>query len=198
MVALITRAAFLTLLRGKGVLSIPSRGCCWIRGVIELMDPEVIPTLEHDGVLLVVPWRKTTQNQPSWVAMRRGRVTELLSHHLHYLRVHAPTSTSMFPARKAVFRNRVRQWVPNPNSTISHRSVTALLRTALTEVCGLTEAQAEGYSIHGLRVGGLNYYRRIGVSTSLLTDLASHTSIRYLRLLPTEQLHMLDTMVLPQ
>ena len=202
MVALIIRIAFLTLLRGKGVLSIPSRGCCWIRGAVELMDPEVIPLLDHDGVLLVVPWRKTTQNQPSWVAMRRGRVTELLSHHLHFLRVHAPTNKHMFPARKAVFHNRQRQWVPNPSSPISHRSATSLLRMALREVCGLSESQAEGYSIHGLRVGGLNYYRRIGVTTSLLADLASHASIhttrRYLRLLPTEQLQMLDSMVLPR
>ena len=72
---------------------------------------------------------------------------------------------------------------------------------ALREVCGLSRAKVRKYSIHGLRVGGINFYRKQGVSVSLRAQMADHKSIetsrRYLRLLPHEQFASLRSAIRP-
>ena len=74
-----------------------------------------------------------------------------------------------------------------------------LMRQALCEVCGLSPSQAAIFSFHSLRVGGINYYRRLGVSIGMRAKIAAHkslsTSRKYLRLLPFEQFNELDKMV---
>ena len=68
-------------------------------------------------------------------------------------------------------------------------------------MCGLSPAEARKFSIHGLRVGGINFYRKQGVSVSLRAQMADHKSIEtsrgYLRLLPQEQFAALKSAVLP-
>ena len=46
-------------------------------------------------------------------------------------------------------------------------SFTRLIRKALVEVCGLSMSAARKFTVHGLRVGGINFYRKRGVSVSL-------------------------------
>ena len=81
---------------------------------------------------------------------------------------------------------------------LSHTSLTFLIRLALRDACGLTELQARRYH-HGLRVAGINYYRSIGVATSVRAQLADHASLhssmRYLRLNPSDQIRQLDDIV---
>ena len=70
------------------------------------------------------------------------------------------------------------------------------MRQAISEVCGVPAQQTQRFTVHSLRVGGLNYYKRIGVPIESCADIASHRSIRtsnrYLRMLPYEQLRQLD------
>ena len=67
------------------------------------------------------------------------------------------------------------------------------------QVCGLSPVQDRRFTIHSLRVGGINYYRSLGVSTELRAQLADHLSLRsnlrYLRMKPTDQIKILDSIV---
>ena len=82
---------------------------------------------------------------------------------------------------------------------MSSASLLRLIRRALVEVCGLSPEQAKRFSVHSLRVGGINYYRSLGVSTELRAQLADHLSLqsnlRYLRMAPTDQLKILSSIV---
>ena len=91
------------------------------------------------------------------------------------------------------------RWVPNKSNRLSRASLATLMRHALVEVCGLSNKQAARFTVHSLRVGGINYYKRIGVPIGMRAIIASHkslvTSRQYLRLLPAEQLDELGHMV---
>ena len=75
------------------------------------------------------------------------------------------------------------------------KSLLSLIRMALREVCSLTRKQAKRFTTHSLRVGGINYYRLLGVPTELRAQMADHLSLasarRYLRMAPQEQIHIL-------
>ena len=92
-----------------------------------------------------------------------------------------------------------RVWIPSRTNKISAASCTNLMRTALTQVCGLSPEQARMFSMHGLRVAGINYYDRRGVSVSLRAQMADHASLhssqRYLRLQPHERIQKLNEFV---
>ena len=92
-------------------------------------------------------------------------------------------------------------WIPHASNGLSQASLVTLLRKALVQVCGLSERQASRFTVHSLRVGGINYYKRIGVSIGMRAKIASHkslvTSRKYLRLLPVEKLVELSTMTEP-
>ena len=75
------------------------------------------------------------------------------------------------------------------------------MRLALVQACGLSEWQASRFTVHSLRVGGINYYKRIGISIGMRAQIASHkslvTSRKYLRMLPAEKLIELSMMFDP-
>ena len=198
MVALLMLAAFQSLLRAAGILSVPQRGTTWIVDSLQLVNPSILPVV-HDGVMLMVPRRKTRQSTPSWVVLRAGRVTELLQRHLTFVRATVPTNHFLFPARLARFRRQARTWVPHPENPLSAQSFRFLVRRALQEVCSLTREQADQFSTHSLRVAGINYLHSIGVSTSMRAQVADHASVesslRYLRLTPLQQLQRLNSFV---
>ena len=110
-----------------------------------------------------------------------------------------PTNTFLFPSRKLQIKDGKRSWRPHPSNPLSPASFCTLIRMALRQVCGLTDEQAKIFSVHSLRVGGINYYKSIGVSIGMRAKIAAHkslrTSRRYLRLLPIEQFHELDDMI---
>ena len=78
-------------------------------------------------------------------------------------------------------------------------SLLALIRMALRQVCGLSAEQAARFTVHSLRVGGINYYRRLGVPLETRAQLADHLSLpsalRYQRLSPAEQIKILSRAV---
>ena len=82
---------------------------------------------------------------------------------------------------------------------MSTSSLLALIRRALREVCGMSKDQAMRFTLHSLRVGGINYYRRLGVPLETRAQLADHLSlpsaIRYQRLSPAEQVSILSRAV---
>lgn len=201
MVATVATVAFLSLLRGAGVLSIPSRTVTWVDGLNESRDPPA-PGSPVSGALLLVPSRKSSQSSPSWVPIRHGIATELLAAHVRWRRRKAVGNSFLFPSRRLKkLSNRRPVWVPHGSNRLSQASLVSLIRQALVDVCGLSEQQAARFTVHSLRVGGINYYKRIGVSIGMRAKIASHkslvTSRKYLRLLPIEKLVELSSMADP-
>ena len=198
MVAFIMLAAFQTLLRGAGILVVPNHSITWVAGSTEFLNPSV-PPRNYTGVLLLVPKRKTKQEAPSWIPLKRGLATEILRRHALWRGRGPATNPFLFPSRKLRVSGNTRRWVPHPTNRMSQSSLCFLLRQALREVCGISHRDADRFTVHSLRVGGINFYRHLGVSTSMRAEIASHrslqTSRRYLRLLPQEQLDELDNMV---
>ena len=201
MITCMLLVSFLALVRGAGIRTVPSAGVTWIRGMQEFCNPTTLPA-RHSGVILLIPKRKSSQATPSWVPLRACKATVMLARHVRWLRARAPENKFLFPARSPFFKNGKRQWRPHKSNGISAASFTRLTRKALSEVCGLSTVDAGKFTIHGLRVGGINFYRKQGVSVSLRAQMADHKSIetsrRYLRLLPHEQFATLSSAVLPQ
>ena len=130
-----------------------------------------------------------------------AKATTILAKFARWREGRCPRNKFLFPSRKSRVIAGKRTWVPNPKNRLSSSSFLLLLRKALTEVCGLTAVQAQMFTVHALRVGGINYYKSIGVSIGLRAQIAAHKSIatarRYVRLLPHEQLEELASMVNP-
>ena len=198
MVALAIFLAFVALLRGKGLLCIPRRGVTWLTGLSEVTNPRRAPK-HHSGALLLVPKRKTKQARHSFVTVKAGKVTKLLARHVNWLRARRQRPRFLFPARKRKYFKGKGTWVPNRTRPMSGSSLLGLVRKALRLVCGLSAEQARRYTIHSLRVGGINYYRLLGVPLELRAQMADHlslpSSVRYLRLAPAQQVKILSSIV---
>ena len=74
-------------------------------------------------------------------------------------------------------------------------SLLAMVRKALRQVCGMSVAESKRFTLHSLRVGGINYLKQNGVPTVTRALIASHkslnTSLYYLRSLPIQVLREL-------
>ena len=200
MVACMILTSFLALIRGAGIRTVPNAGVTWVWGIQEFCNPTTIPSKHYSGVILLILKRNSSQSTPSWVPLRAGKATVTLAQQVRWLRAKAPGNRFLFPARAPCFKRGRRSWRPHASNGISASSFTRLTRKALSEVYGLSTTDAKKYSIHGLRVGGINFYRKQGVSVSLRAQMADHKSIetRYLRSLPHEQFATLTSAVLPQ
>ena len=196
--ALAIYLGFVALLRGAGLLGIPTAGVTWLSPAGETTDPIVIPR-DHTGAMLLLPARKTRQAQWSWTTVRGGKVTRLLAAHLKWLRSKKVRPRFLFPASRPRRHAGKRSWQPKVGRAMSSASLLRLMRKALVEVCGLSPSQASRFTVHSLRVGGINYYRSLGVSTELRAQLADHLSLqsnlRYLRMNPTDQIKILTSIV---
>ena len=195
MVALILLSVFLGMLRMTAALGIPIGTVTWVNGFKELTNPRQLPT-PHTGVLLMLPVRKTRQTQPSWVPLAAGKVTDMLSSHIVWMRTNAPSNTFLFPARKQAFSGVSKSWSPHPFNHMSTASMVTLMRQALTDACSLSASQASLFTAHSLRVGGINFLKQLGVPIQMRSEMADHQSLqssrRYLRLLPAQQFDMLS------
>ena len=167
-----------------------------------MMDPVVIPR-RHTGVLMLLPSRKSSQARPSWAVVKACFATKLLRRHIAFLNVTVTGNRFLFPARKRrVSVGRRVNWVPNPTSGISTASFLSLLRRALQQICGLSREQAAKFTLHSLRVGGMNYLHRMGVPIAMCAKLMAHkspaTSRLYLRRFAADLIGELATMRQPQ
>ena len=65
----------------------------------------------------------------------------------------------------------------------------------------MCEEHATRFTFHSLRVGGINYLKRIGVPIKTRAAMAGHKSIetsrRYLRMLSAEQIREISAMTGP-
>ena len=88
--------------------------------------------------------------------------------------------------------------MPHPSNKTSTASLATLMRKAITQAADVSPAIAKKFSYHALRVGGINYYRKLGVPLELRAQMADHRSLacsrRYLRLLPAEQFAILASL----
>ena len=133
-----------------------------------------------------------TRSRP-WVQEVRVR---MLARHVKWLHSLSPTPSFLFPARKKTGKN---SWRPNSAKPMASPAFVRLIRLALVEVCGLPWDKARKFTMHALRVGGINYYRRLGVPLETRAQLADHLSlpsaVRYQRLAPHEQIDLLTQAV---
>ena len=198
MVAVAIFVGFVSLLRGKGLLCIPSAGVTWLKGHRELHDPSEIPA-SHTDVLLLLTQRKTSLTQHSFVTLKTGKVTRILAEHVRWLNSLRPRPRFLFPARKRRWKSGRPSWVPSRDTAMSLASLLFLIRRALTIACGLSKLQASRFTVHSLRVGGINYYRLLGVPLEMRSQLADHialsSSLRYLRMEPQQQINVLSSIV---
>lgn len=172
------------------------------RGALDESTVPPAPGAVISGALLLVPSRKSSQSSPSWVPIRHGVATEHLSAHVRWHDNHATGNPFLFPSRRMQRLKRRRPiWAPHESNPLSYTSLLTLMRQALMQVCGLSAQQASRFTVHSLRVGGINYYKRIGVSIGMRAQIASHkslvTSRKYLRMLPVERLVELSVMADP-
>ena len=151
---------------------------------------------------MLVSARKSSQDVPSWIPIRAGATTDILAAHVEWRKKHAKGNKFLFPSRQPRFTGRSTTWRPHPKNPMSTDSLVTLMRQALGEVCGLSPGQAVTFRFHSLRVGGINYYRRIGVSIGMRAQIAAHKSLqvsrRYLRLLSFEQFNEIKNIMVPQ
>ena len=131
----------------------------------------------YTGVLLLVPARKSRQSMPSWIPVRRGRGTDMLRRHVLWRGRHAKRNRFLFPSRDRKFLQDRLTWVPHHRNRLSQSSFVAMMRRALISVCGMSTFNAARFTFHSLRVGGINYYKRIGVPIHARAAIASHKSV---------------------
>ena len=169
MVAAVAAVAFLSLLRGAGVLTIPNRTVTWVRDLHESRDPPPLGA-PVSGALLLIPSRKSSQSSPSWVPIRSGIATQALAAHVRWRHTHAPGNPFLFPSRRLSKLSGHRPvWLPHASNRLSQASLATLIWQALVQVCGLSEQQTARFTVHSLRVGGINYYKR------MRAQIASHS-----------------------
>ena len=202
MIAAIVATSFLALLRAAGILAVPNGTVVWVYGLEESHRPPR-PGEQHSGALILLPSRKSSQSTPSWVPVRNGVGTSVLAAHVSWRRGLAGSNNFLFPSRKLVRNVRGNpRWVPHPSNRLSQQSLVFLMRQALVQVCGISERMSRRFTAHSMRVGGINYYKRIGVPIGMTAIIASHkslvTSRQYLRMLPVEKLSELSQMVQPR
>ena len=199
MLAAMIMVAFMAVLRGGEIVAVPQRGITWVCGAVESNDP---PTAAQvlTGILILLTSRKTSQCTPQFAAVKAGLATRLMAKHLQFVRQRVPSNYFLFPARKRARSHRGRaQWVPNPTKGISTQSFLFLIRAALRDTCGLSRQQAARFTLHSLRVGGMDHLSKMGVPLGICAQMMSHKSLvtarRYLRQFAGERIAELSTMV---
>ena len=152
------------------------------------------------GVLLLLTSRKTSQSTPQFAAVQAGLATSLLLKHLRFVEHRVPGNFFLFPARQRSKSRRGRaRWVPNKSRGISAKSFLSLIRMGLRQTCGLSAEQAARFTLHSLRVGGMDHLSKMGVPLGMCAQMMSHKSVltarKYLRQFAGERIQELDTMV---
>lgn len=202
MATAIKATAFLSLLRGAGVLTIPNRLITWVHGLSESC------TLQLLTPRCLAPSSSSRRGNPPSHRRRGSLFARGLPPACSRLTcvgaVPMPRATPSFSLRGAFLNYLavVRSGNPTPLTvSLAQASLATLIRQALVQVCRLSAQQSARFTVHSLRVGGINYYKRIGVSIGIRDQIASHkslvTSRKYLSLLPVEQLVELSIMADP-
>ena len=207
--ALMMLTALCTLARGADVRSCTRKGISWIRtdGTTYRGSEKPVKHCNDKhckrpncvrGFLLLLPFRKNRQSQPTWMPVVERTAVKMMAEHLEWLSAHECQSDKLFIARKIGRQNRETVFNPNmsPKSSMSSQSFRTILRQALVECCGLTEPQAAGYGTHSFRLAGMELLRQRGVPAELRQQMGDWMSpkvaLRYLQLDATAQFDILE------
>ena len=205
---------FLILGRGAGVTSCLAEGISWVSCKGHQIAPSANfnPAIMCDrtgcshprcvkGYLTLVPFRKNKQHEPTWIPVAEKNAIELMAAQLRFLRGVNSASPALFLDRARVtFVDRKPVYLPltHRDSGMKTDTFRALIRMALRECCGLTQAQAEQYGTHSLKIGAIELLRSRGVGQELRQQLggwmSSTVALRYLQLTPSIQFDILKSM----
>ena len=208
-VALMALLSMCALARGAGIRSCTRKGVSWIRAngttyrgsekpVRHCTSKECTISNCVRGFLLLLPYRKNRQAQPTWIPVAERSATKLLANHLSWLKGVGAKSDSLFIARKFSKKEGINMFLPNlgPNSCMSVQSFRKLLRTALVQCCNITPAQASNFGTHSFRIAAIELLRKNGVSAELRQQMgdwmSSKVALRYLQLDAAAQFEILE------
>ena len=207
--ALMALMALCVLARGAGIHSCIRQGVSWIRNNGTTYRGHDRPVKHCDrkdckrpncvrGFLILLPFRKNRQSQPTWMPVAERSAVYMLANHLEWLATSGSKSDALFIARKVGRRNRQMVFPPNLSATsrMSTQSFRTILRQALVECCGLSKAQASRYGTHCFRLAAMELLRKRGVPAELRQQLGDWMSpkvaLRYLQLDATSQFDILE------
>jgi len=207
MVALMILLAICTVARGAEIVSTRRDGLAWVRNDgTQIRQEGFCPLTEFDsrhdlmaavkGFLLLFPSRKNKSSTPSWIPVISATVISLLARHIRWIDARRPGSGGcLFPARASRRNQGSRVYDPALDRPMGVDAFRMLIRMALVEACGLTQAQAAEYGTHSLRVGAIELLRRKGVSAELRQQLGGWMSascaLGYLQLPVSAQFNVL-------
>ena len=208
-VALMVLLALCTLARGAGINTCTRKGVSWVRNDGTTYCGREKPTKHCNdkgckregcvrGFLLLLPFRKNRQLQPTWMPVAERSAVKMMSDHLAWLELHRCKSDKLFIARKVGRHNRRMIFPPNLSrtSSMSNQSFRTLLRQAIEECCGLSPAQSSSYGTHSFRLAAMELLRKRGASAELRQQMGDWMSpkvaLRYLQLDATAQFDILE------
>ena len=208
-VALMSLMALCVLARGAGIHSCIRKGVSWIRNDGTTYRGRDKPIKHCDkkeckrpncvrGFLLLLPFRKNRQSQPTWMPVAERSAVQMLADHLQWLNDSGCKGDALFVARKVGRRNKRTVFPPNlsAESRMSTKSFRTILRQALVECCGLSAAQASRYGTHCFRLAAMELLRKRGVPAELRQQLGDWMSpkvaLRYLQLDAASQFDILE------
>ena len=149
------------------------------------------------GFLLLIPFRKNCQNQPTWIPIAEINAMALMASHLRFLQRVASRSSYMFLPMVPPVTTVASQHVPGtgPDDYMTVNDLRALIRRALCECCDLSPQQAARFGTHSLKIGAVEVLRARGASAELRQQLggwmSASVALRYLQLSPGSQFDVL-------
>ena len=134
----------------------------------------------------------------SYIPSPAGLVVDAIYRHVMNMRVIAPHSLFLFPARMQPPRARKRytwhakaKWVPNPKNPFSQKSISEVtIPTALLHCFNIRRDKSAIYSGCSLRVGGTTHHEEAGTDEAVRQNLVEWMSLstarHYLQHAPTK------------
>lgn len=207
--ALMALVALCILARGADIHSCTRKGITWIKNDGTTYRGSKKPTRHcHNkhckrkncvrGFLILLPFRKNRQSQPTWMPVAERSAVRMMADHLSWLDENSCQSDKLFIARKVGRHHRKITFPPNLSSTssMSTQSFRTILRQAIQECCGMSSAHASKYGTHSFRIAAMELLRKRGVSAELRQQMGDWMSpkvaLRYLQLDATAQFDILE------
>ena len=207
-VAVMITLAYCALARGAGITSCVQFGFAWVRidGTL-IHDTSVIPhgsnclgIYSARGVLLLLPYRKNKQHEPTWIPISDPCALKLFAAFLRWRAKVATKNKAMFPARRSARRNKARCYIPatGVDQPMTTDTLRVLIRQACVECCNLPPHLARQIGTHSIKIGALERLRSRSVPAELRQQLGGWMSqtvaLNYMQLAPAAQFDILGSL----
>ena len=212
-VAAMITMAYCALARGAGITSTVQFGFAWVRhnGTL-LHDTSIIPDRSRcsgilckatncvRGVLLLLPYRKNKQHEPTWIPISDPCALTIFAAYLRWRAKVATKNKAMFPARRPARRNGARCYVPatGADQPMKTDTLRTLIRQACMECCRLPQHLARQMGTHRIKIGALERLRSRSVPAELRQQLGGWMSqtvaLKYMQLAPAAQFDILGSL----